>query len=188
MRIHRLVLLACLSLAACNTVVAYPRPPFIPPGALGTNQDPDTAAVLLASYTFGARSRMIGNPIGVARAAAAAEYLAAALPYVPRWQIINPIIIQQMIQGRAELHQALGIAPGAPPQAVVNGLLSAADAFAIGNPMAAAPALNPAIFTLGPQQTLNILANMPFLPTLNVATIRLNNEFLGPNGNNARIF
>jgi hypothetical protein len=182
MRIHCLVLLACLLPASCDTVQTHPWPPYIPPGSLGTNQDPDTAAVLLAAYTFGDKSRLTGNPIGVARAAASVEYLAAALPAVPRWQIINPIVIAQMIQGRTELHQALGIPPGAPPQAVVNGLLGAADALGAGNPVAAGAALNPAIFTLGPQQTLAILANMPFLPTVNIATLRLNNEFLGRSG------
>jgi hypothetical protein len=184
MRIHYLMLLACLLPAACDAVVTYPPPPVIPIGSLGTNQDSDTAAVLLSGYTFGDKARLTGNPIGVARAAASVEYLAAALPTGPRWQIVAPFIIDQMIQGRAELHRALGIAPGAPSQAVVAGLLNAANALLVNNPAAAAEALNPAIFTLGPQQTLNILANMPFLPTVNVATARLNNEFLGRNGNN----
>jgi hypothetical protein len=183
-RIHCLLLLACLLPAGCDTIATHPWPPIIPAGSLGTNQDPDTASVQLSAYTFGTKSRLTGNPIGVARAAASVEYLAAALPAVPRWQIIPQFIIDQMIQGRAELHHALGIAPGAPPQAVVNGLLGVADALAVGNPTAAAAALNPAIFTFGPQQTLAILADMPFLPTVNVATSRLNNAFLGRNGNN----
>jgi hypothetical protein len=184
MRIHHLMLLACLLLAACSTTVTYPPAPVIPVGALGTNQDSDTAAVLLSAYTFGDKGRLTGNPIGVAWAAASVEYLAGALPTSPRWQNIAPYIIDQMIQAGAELNQALGVAPGAPAQAVVDGLLNAASALLANDPAAAAAALNPAVFTFGPQQTLNILGNMPFLPITNIATLRLNNEFLGPNGSN----
>jgi hypothetical protein len=184
MKRHHILLLACL-LAACGETVRPSEPtPVIPVGALGTNQDSDFVAVTLSSYTFATQGRMSGNPVGVARSTASVEYLAGALYTNPRWQYISGYIPEQMLQARAELHQTLGIAPGSPPQFVVNGLLGTADAILVGDAAAATVALNPAIFTLGPQQTINVLAQMPFQPIANVATARLNSEFLS--GGNRR--
>jgi hypothetical protein len=184
MKRHYILLLACL-LAACGETIGPSEPtPIIPVGALGTNQDSDFVAVTLSSYIFGLPGRMSGNPVGVARATASVEYLAGALYTNPRWQYISAYIPEQMLQARAELHQTLGIAPGAHPQFVVNGLLGAADAMLVGDAAAATVALNPAVFTLGPQQTINILAQMPFQPIANVATTRLNSYFL--TGGNTR--
>jgi hypothetical protein len=160
-----LVLLACLLPAACATVPRAVPSAYIPPNELGTNQDSDLAAVNLSSYVFAEASRMRGNPVGTARATASVEYLADTLSTDPRWNDISPDIFRQMDQARAELRHTLGIAPGAPPQLVVNGLLGAADAILAGNREAATLALPPSVFTLGPQETLNRLAAMPFQPT-----------------------
>jgi hypothetical protein len=185
MKRHYFLLLACLLPVSCGTVSPPPvARTTIPVGAFGTNQDPDFSAVTLSSYIFATPGRMAGNPVGVARATASVEYLAGALYTNPRWQTISSYVPEQMLQARAELHQTLGIAPGSPPQFVVNGLLGAADAIQVGDAAAATVALNPAIFTLGPQQTINVLAQMPFQPIANVATARLNSEFLS--GGNRR--
>ena len=180
MKRYRLWLLACLLSAGCSAIYEPPGPrPWIPPGALGTNQDPDFSAVTLSSYTFATRGRMAGNPVGVARSTASVEYLANTLYTNPRWQFVSGFIPPQMQQARAELHQTLGIASGVPPQIVINGLLGVADAILVQDATAATVALNPAVFTLGPQQTINILANMPFQPAANVATAHLDSELLG---------
>ncbi len=174
---RNLVLLAGLLAAGCAGP-ANPPPPVIPVGALGTNQDSDLAAVNLSSYMFGEPGRLVGNPVATARAAASVEYLADALSASPRWQSISPDVVTQMQQARIELNRTLAIAPGAAPQRVIDGLLGAATAMQANDAPAATTALDPAVFTLGPQQTLNLLARMPFQPTTNIATARLNSQYL----------
>jgi len=177
---HHLLLLTCLLSVGCTAITTPSGPrPVIPVGALGTDQDSDFQAVTLSSYTFATQGRMTGNAVGVARAAASVEYLANTLYTNPHWQFVSGYIPGQMQQARAELHQTLGIAPGVPPQLVINGLLGVADAILAQDAAAATVALNPAVFTLGPQQTINILANMPFQPAANVATAHLDSELLG---------
>jgi hypothetical protein len=183
MKRHYFLLLACLLPISCETPPPVERT-IIPFGAFGNNQDPDFSAVTLSSYIFATPGRMAGNPVGVARATASVEYLAGALYTNPRWQYVSGYLPAQMLYAREELHHTLGIAPGAPSQFVVNGLLGAGDAILEGDGAAAAVALNPAIFTLGPQQTINVLANMPFQPMANVATIRLNSELFQGGGRN----
>jgi hypothetical protein len=177
-----LVLLACLLPAACATVPRATQAAYIPPNELGTNQDSDLAAVNLSSYVFAEASRLQGNPVGTARATASVEYLADTLPTDPRWNEISPEIFRQMSQARGELRHTLGIAPNAPPQLVVNGLLGAADAILTGNREAASQALPSSVFTLGPQETLNRLAAMPFQTAANIATIRMSAALNGTSG------
>jgi hypothetical protein len=188
MRLHQLLLAACLLPVGCAAIPSGPPAPSIAVGELGSNQDSDTAAITQASYTFADAGRLNNNPVGVARAAASVEYLAGALHSNPRFVDVSPLIGLQMQQARSELRSTLGIAPGANPQLVVNGLLGAADAIAANNAQAATVALNPAIFTLGPQRTIDLLDRLPFQPEANVATSRLNSDFLNGGGGNRNCY
>ena len=183
MNLRLLLLAAALLPVGCAAISSGPPAPSIAMGELGTNQDSDTAAITQASYTFGDQARLANNPVGVARAAASVEYLAGALRSNPRFADISPLIGIQMQQAQGELRRTLGIAPGANPQLVVNGLLGAADGIAAQNAEATTVALNPAVFTFGPQRTIDLLDRMPFQAEANVATNRLNSEFLNGGGN-----
>jgi hypothetical protein len=78
-----------------------------------------------------------------------------------------------MLQARTETRSALGIAPDARSQLVVNSLCGYAAALGDGaNQAQAVQYLASPAFTLGPEVTEARLQDLPFLPTANVATMR----------------
>lgn len=170
--------LAVLLAAACT-----PVPPTdtatVQPYAFGTNQDSETAAVNISSWALAEPSRTRNDPADAARALAAVDYLAGALTSNPRWTGLSPLIKQQMLAARVEIRQAIGVAPGARSQDVVNGLLDMANYTIAGNPGQAQVALSAPVFTLGPRETYNRLVALPFLPIANVATQRVNGSLNG---------
>jgi len=155
---------------ACTT----PPPPYTV-SLSGVNitfgLDMDGWAINMAQWAFADPARTQGRPVEAARAAAALEYLAVQLD-APRWTGMNPLTQLKMKQARAELRQALGIVPEAPPQPVIHALMACADALAAGDPVAAATPLRNPFFTFGAERTLAILAAMPYLRAANVATMR----------------
>ena len=154
----------------------------LPAGALGSGFDPDVTAMNLAAWAFADSSRTYGRPVDAARAAASLEYVAGEFYTSPRWANIDALTKEQLLQGRIELRDALGVAPGASSQQVVDGLTGAASALAAGNQAGAVLALSGPAFPLGGEQELARLSNLPYMQMANVSTIKAVNELFEPNG------
>ncbi len=144
-------LLALTLLAGCADYVA-PDPVRLPRDSVEGAGDPTRAAVSRASYAFANQAALAGRPAAMARAIADMEFLAAALPFDPRYQQRDPLLPWQLAQGRAEWRAALGIPADQPAQPVIDSL------YAMARTPAAAPAA-----PLGPEVT-GRLADMPPLP------------------------
>jgi hypothetical protein len=172
MRPRPLIVFAALLAAGCASIAPSPDTARLPPNAYGLFADNDVGAINLAQWAFADAARTRNDPADAARAAAAVDYLAGELSSSPRWVAMSPITKGQMLQAREEVRRALGVAPGAPSQLVVDGLLGAANALAAGDRPAATAALRAPVFTWPPEQTLARLSDMPFLPTANLATQR----------------
>lgn len=171
------LLLCGLALAACADVQPFvPDTARLPPGALGGGFDPDVTAVNQAQWAFADSGRTYGRPIEAARAALSMDYIAGQLYTSPRWGNLSALTKQQLLQGREEVRTALGVAPGATSQQVVDGLAAASNALVANDPAAAARALTTPVFPAGGQQVLATLANMPYLRMANVSTMRAANE------------
>jgi len=161
---------AGLALAGCAAETPLPSTSRLPPLAMGSNGDQDIAAINLSSWAFGLPSRTANDPVAGARAAAAVEYLAGELERSPRWDYVSPLTKMQMLSARAEVRRTLGVAPNAPSQPVVDGLIGTANAMAARDPAAAAQALSGPVFTRPPPQTLQVLSHLPYLQMANIAT------------------
>jgi hypothetical protein len=154
----------------------------MPTDALGVSVDSDLQAINLSVWAFADPARTRGDPVDAARAVASVDYLAGEVSSSPRWLGVSPLTKQQLLDARQEVRAALGIPPAAPSQAVVNTMLYTASAVAAGNPDAALAALNSPLFTLGPQQTLARLDNLPYLHTANIATQHMSGAAMEPSG------
>lgn len=170
-----LTLLAVLAATACGTQTNYDVA-IMPRTASGTPVMSDQGAIGLSSYALGNRSSIENHPAEAARAVASIDYLAGALYENPHWDGIPATHKINMLQGRQEVRRVLGIAPGTPSQVVVNSLIAAAQAFDAHDPAAQRAALPSSVFTLGPDQTIALLTNLPELPAANVAAQRVNND------------
>ena len=175
-----MLLLFALLPAACVT-----PPPAYTVGMPGLNitfgGDIDVWAINIAQWAFADPSRIAARPVEAARAAAALEYLAVALN-APRWAGMSPITKMEMVTGRAELRQTLGVPPSAPSQPVIQSLLDCANALAAGDPIAATATLRTPYFTHGAERTVAILTAMPFLRAANIATMHAGTTNLDGNG------
>lgn len=175
----RAAILACLlALIGCA-----PRPPVdvaqMPPES--GLADPANA-IQYSAWAFALSSRTRGDPATAARAVAAIDYAAGAMNTNPTLQYLSPIVNDEMLEGREAVRRVLGISPAATSQAVVNAMVTVWAGLSTGNQPAVQSALESPIFTLGPQQTLAILANLPFIHIANVATIRAEGV-INSNGN-----
>ena len=74
------------------------------------------------------------------------------------------------------MRNALGIAPDASAQPVVNALLDVAAAIDSGSESALRAALQPPVFTLLPAQTMQRLGDLPYIQVVNLATDRAASE------------
>ena len=165
----------CISLLACLALAACIVPPLqdtgqVLPGAFGS-WDNDTGAINQASWAFAVAERTRNDPVDAARAIAAVDYLAGELSGNARWFALSQVTKQQMLQARVDVRRVVGIAPNAPSQIVVDALLQFAAAWQFGNQPAALEALAAPAFTLPPDQTLRILANLPYIQSANLATM-----------------
>ncbi|GAC1347808.1 MAG: hypothetical protein NVSMB18_34010 [Acetobacteraceae bacterium] len=166
-----------LALGGCaETRVAVVDAASLSPGALGSNGDPDVTAINQAQWAFADAARTYGRPIEAARAAAAMEYVAGAFNTSPRWDNVSPLTKQQLLQGREEVRQALGVVPGTPSQVVVDRLASAGNALSSGNQQAATAVLGPPAFNASGDQVLARLSNLPYMRMANVSTMRAANQ------------
>jgi len=164
-----LPLAALLALGAC-TLPPPPETASLPADAVVGAGDPLNSAVANTSVAFSSPALLAGRPAQAARAVAQMEWLAVEMPTNPRLTSVSPSIIGQMAAARAEWRAALGIAPDAEAQPVINGLYAAARALNAqqGDPAAA---LSGPAFPQGGQATLTRLAALPSLPLTNSAAV-----------------
>ena len=180
------VLGVVLGVAACG-----PLQPFVPdkarlaPGMLNSGGDPDVGALNQATWAFADPGNTRGRPIEAARGAAGLEYVAGYFYTAPRWAFIDALTFQQLLQGRRQVRDVLGVVPGTPSQAVVNALAGAGNALEDGRTDVAVALLGAPVFRGTGAQTLSVLTNMPYVPEANIGTQRAQNELFG-SGNNSR--
>lgn len=152
----RRALLALPLLAGCAAHVA-PDPVRLPRDSVEGAGDPTRAAVSRSAHVFARPDMLAGRPGEAARAIADMEFLAAALPFDPRYQQRDPLLPNQLALARAEWRGVLGIAPGQPAQPVIDAFYALARAAAQGEPLRPPEGiLSPAGFAQ--------LANLPPLP------------------------
>lgn len=172
-----------LGLVGCG---AYPHvvadQAQLPAGALGGGLDPDVTAANLAQYAFADSGRIYGRPVDAVRAAISLEYLAGAINNSPRWANVSALTKDQLLQGRTELRAALGVAPAATSQQVVDTLVAAETALLANDPAAAARSLAASIYPAGGEKTLAVLNNLPYLRMANVATMQLQTQLFDSSG------
>ncbi|WP_428490981.1 hypothetical protein [Rhodopila sp.] len=164
------VLALCLS--ACGTLPASRRTPYLPAGVYGVYEDNDIGAINQSAWAFSSAANTRGNPIDAAKAVVALEYLSGELRENPRWFSMDQSIKFRMGQARDQLRAILGIRTGTPSQLVVNTLLALSLDLQTGNGPAAGQVLTSPIFTYPPQQTMQILSNLPYVQEANLATAR----------------
>lgn len=172
-----------LSLSACGTLPASRNTPYLPPGVYGVYEDNDTGAINQSAWAFGSAANTRGNPIDAAKAVVALEYLSGELRENPRWIGMDQSIKLRMGLARDQLRDILGIRPGTPSQLVVNTLLALSLNLQTGNGPAAGQVLASPIFTRPPQQTFQILSNLPYVQEANLATARAEQQSF-PTGDN----
>jgi hypothetical protein len=176
---RRAILLAALAVPAALAAGCAPGPGGpgavpggsvrLPPDAVVGAGDPTRAAILNTAYAFASPANLAGRPAEAARAVANFEYLAAGLAVDPRYREASPLLQGQLEAGRVELREAVGIAPGAAPQAVIDALYAAFRALGAGDRVAAERILTPPNFTPGGAATIERLAALPALPKTNFA-------------------
>jgi hypothetical protein len=164
-----IIVLAGLCLVACTAVTPRPDTAQLPPGAFGL-LDNDVPAANQAAWAFGSPARTRNNPVDAARACAAIDYLAGELSSNPRGVTVSPLTKQKMLEARADVRQVLGVAPNAPSQVVVTALLRFAAAWQAGDPTAAMQTLTAPGFTEPPEQTVQVLSDLPFVQAANIAS------------------
>jgi hypothetical protein len=178
MRLLPCLLAACV--AACATLPATQRTPFLPPGVYGVYQDNDIGAINQSAWAFASPANTRGNPVEAAKAVVALEYLAGELRENPRWIGMDAAVKLHMGRARDELRRILGIRPDAPPQIVVNTLLALGLDLQMGNQPAVIQVLSSPVFTQPPEWTLQVLSNLPYVQEANLATSRAEGQSFPP--------
>ena len=131
--------------------------------------DPVRGAALNAPRNLGDTSIYAGDPAGAAMAAAHMEFLARRLTVSdPRWGPgLSPTLSNALDGGRDEFRAALGIPRDVPGEVAEQALRRAAQMLRAG--LGADGLRDRAIFTLGPQATLERLATLPRLGRVRIA-------------------
>jgi hypothetical protein len=181
MRTRYLALLSALIPAACGPLPPPADTAQLPSGVFSP-LDQDIPAVQYAAYAFAMPSRTYGNPVAGAQAVLAMEYIAGQLNTSPRWAFMNASTQMQLLTGREQTRAAVGIAPNAPSQLVVNSLILVRDDLQVGNQAGALAAVNNPAFTLPPPETIQRLANLPYIQMANVSTLNAGQEIEQPTG------
>ncbi|MBR0682311.1 hypothetical protein GXW74_17600 [Roseomonas eburnea] len=153
---------ALLSLAACGGSVAPPV--ALPPEATVGFADPARQAIIVTAYSFGRPSSLAGQPAEAARVIGQAEFLAVELATGQRWIGFAPYVAQEFAAARREWRGVIGIAPEAPPQAVIDALFATRGALLAGDRRAAIAALSPTTVPGGGEGAVQRLAALPPLP------------------------
>lgn len=164
----RSLLLALPLLAAC-TALPPGESAVLPRDAVTGAGDPTRTAIFTTNAVFAERRPAAGNPAAAARAIAQMEFLVVDMPQNTTFTNVPPTLNSQLVSARREWRGALGIAPDASAQSVINALYAASRALESGQGEAAAAALPGNIFSRGGQQTLAQLSALPNLPNTAVA-------------------
>ncbi len=158
---RRALLLSLPLLAACTMDPAADY--------LGGFGDPLRGAALNAPRNLGDTSIYQGDPAGALMAAAHMEFLARRMtPADPRWGPgLSPTIQPQLEAGRDEFRAAIGLNPRLSGEAAETALRAAAQRLRAG--VAAQAFTDRGIFTLGQEETLRRLNNLPRLHQVRLA-------------------
>ncbi|WP_158745563.1 hypothetical protein [Acidisphaera sp. L21] len=156
--------------AACGPLSAPPDTASLPPGVFGPS-DQDVPATQYAENAFADAARTYGNPMIAAQAVLAMDYIAGQLNTSPRWANIPADTKVELLNGRAETRAAVGIAPNAPSQLVIDSLVAARNDLAVGNKDAAIAALTNSAFPAGGARTIELLSNLPYIQLANLSTL-----------------
>ena len=111
------------------------------------------------------------------------EYVAGQFYTSPRWSNISALTKEQLLQGRAEVRAALGVAPGTSSQVLVDRLTAAADAMQAQDRAAAVGLLGAPVFMQPGEAVIARLSNMPYLQMANVSTMKAAGQLFEPDGN-----
>jgi hypothetical protein len=128
----------------------------------------ENQSIALAGWALRDPAITHGKPELAARAIAAEDWLAG------QWQLYGgfgnwaPLYDIYWIPFRQEVRASIGVAPGSPSQAVINALFATAAALEAKEPDPG-KSLQPPVFTLGPEGTLQALSNLPPYPALATA-------------------
>jgi hypothetical protein len=157
------------TLAACGPLTIQPDTARLPAGVFGSS-DQDVPATQYAENAFADAARTYGDPAAGAQAVLAMDYIAGQLNTSPRWANIPSDIKLELLDAREQTRSTLGIAPNAPSQLVVDSLVVARNDLAAGNKDAAIVALSNPAFPAGGAQTVERLANLPYIRMANLST------------------
>ncbi len=136
----------------------------LPPDNIAGAGDPTRAAIITTAYAFDNPAVLANRPGEAAVAFARLEFLSVEIPTGPRWISVNPLAGILLQQGAAKARAILAVAPGTPPQVMIDRLFTVRRALATGDLAAARTALDPAVFTAGETETLARLASLPAIP------------------------
>ena len=158
---RRRTVLTLIALTGCaGDGFTAPDPVRLPRDAVEGAGDPSNAAISRAAFSFSHPASLVGRPGDAARAIADMEFLAAALPFDPRFQQRDPLLPDHLAQARAEWRPVLGIAPTQPAQPVIDALYAVWRTMLAQDPASAAAALPPGLFAP------DVLSRLGALPTL----------------------
>jgi hypothetical protein len=164
---------ACAGLAPVETA-------SLPRNFVDGAGDPTRAAAISAGSAFGNPRQLAGQPGRAARAIAQMEYLAVELPSSPMLRNQAGTLQPELQAARREWRGALGVAPNAPAQRVINGLLAASQAIEDGRQDALRAALTSDVFTAGAEGTVARLGALPPLPRTAQAAASAERSLLTP--------
>ena len=171
-------LLTMALLCSCAPASPSLAPAVLPADTFGVYEDNDIGALNQSSWAFAAPRRTQGDPIDAVRAVIAVEYLADELHDNPRWVGMDVTSALGMVQARKDTRRILGIPQDAPPKSVVNTLLRLTAALSADDQAATIRILGSPVFTYPPIRTLQILSNLPYIQSANIATLAAANTAL----------
>jgi hypothetical protein len=157
---------AALLLAACSPQGGFAPDDTatMPLAATGGPALTQGDAIGLTGWAFIDPANTAGNPERGARAVAAEDWLAGQTMLYGNFGSYSPGGELSWAQFRQQVRAAVGVAPDARSQEVVDRLLATADALAKGDAVAAKAQLASPVFTLGPDATLQALGHLPRMP------------------------
>lgn len=126
--------------------------------------DPVRAGALSAPWDFGRTGQLAGQPAAAALAAFRVEQLTRAAEVEPLWQVdVDPLLQPRLRMARAQMREALGVAPSVAPEVAMGAFYAAFTALRRDDRVAAVAALTVPGFTLGGEGTLARLDDLPRL-------------------------
>jgi len=178
-----LIVLVSLALAGCGSNLFQPtNTATMPLNAYGGPVLNQNQAIALSSFALKDPANTAGNPERAARAIAAEDWLAGQTILYGNYNGWAPYGQVSWSLFREQVRAAIGVAPDAPSQELVNRLLAAADDLKAGKTDAAKAQLTSPIFTRGPDATLAALTNLPPLSYRDWAFADLNRNTNRSNG------